>query len=97
MPLNNLLFLQRAIRGMYGCDSRHAQSVRVTETFAAELAWEGVVELFDLIDCADGARCYAWAYREKSENKALVVLETAEVNSAQKAVQKAIAARLRQR
>ena len=54
--------LQEAIRNLHGCDSVWIQAVRVKETFQGEIVWEGLVQVFDLIDHPEATRCYAWSH-----------------------------------
>lgn len=39
--------IQDAIKRLHGCDSKHVESVRVTETWQGETVWDGTVEVFD--------------------------------------------------
>lgn len=84
--------LRQAIRRLYGCVSKHSSSIPVKETFNGQTVWDGVVEVFDLIDCPNANRCYAWSYAEGKETKYYVVLEIPPVNSAKTAVQASIVA-----
>ena len=67
------------------------------EAPSGEAVWEGVVEVFDLPSCAAGSRCYAWSYRDGGEMKSMIVLETATVTSALRAVQAALKIKTRAR
>lgn len=87
--------LQKAIQAMHGCESRHVQSVPVREVFRGETAWQGTVEVFDLIGHAKAKRCYAWSYQDGGETKSTAVLEIPPVDSPQTAVMVAIAAEAR--
>ncbi len=78
---------------MYGCEARHVESMRVEQTYAEWLPWEGVVEVFDLIDFPAAKRCYAWGYRENTRTRAAIVLETRLITSAQSAVAFVVGAR----
>lgn len=88
--------LQKAIRAMHGCESRHIESVPVHEVFRGETAWHGTVEVFDLIGHAKAKRAYAWSYQDAGETKSTAVLEIPPVDSPQSAVMVAIAAKARQ-
>ena len=67
--------LQEAIRNLHGCDSVWIQAVRVKETFQGEIVWEGLVQVFDLIDHPEATRCYAWSHAvEGSEGRRFVVV-----------------------
>jgi hypothetical protein len=41
--------LKDAIRAMHGCESLHVESVAVKGVFEDQTAWEGKVEVFDLV------------------------------------------------
>jgi hypothetical protein len=85
--------LKDAIRETHGCDSRHVESVPVHEVFEGQTAWEGTVEVFDLIGHPKAKRAYAWSYREGDQMKSVAVLEIPPVDSPQTAVKMAIAAK----
>ncbi len=86
--------LQRAIRDLHGCDSRHCESVRVTETWQGETVWDGTVEVFDLIGHPTAKRAYAWSHALEGSTKRrfVAVLHEGKVNSPQAAVRAAIVA-----
>jgi hypothetical protein len=90
-----LLGLQYAIHGMHGCQSRYVRSVPVREVFNNLVAWEGVVEVFDLIGHPKAKRCYAWSFREGKQIRSFAVLELPPVDSPETAVKVAIAAEAR--
>jgi hypothetical protein len=54
--------LKDAIETMHKCAARFVESVPVIELFRGELAWDGVVEVFDLTVHPRAKRCYAWFY-----------------------------------
>jgi len=64
-----------AIRAMHGCESLHVESVAVKEVFEGQTAWEGKVEVFDLVGHRQAKRAYAWSYRDGNQNKTFAVLE----------------------
>ena len=97
MQLNNIPVLQEAIRAAEHCESRHLKTVRVRETFAAELAWEGMVETFELLNHPTATECYAWAYRENSETKTMLILRSERNDGPEAAVEAAIAERRKHR
>ena len=84
--------LREAIRVMHGCESRHVASKPVREMFQGELAWQGIVEVFDLIGHPKAKTCYAWSYRDGKMLRAITVLELPPVDSPESAVKVAIAA-----
>ena len=87
--------LQEAIRKTHGCESRHVASEQVYETFEGRIAWQGTVEVFDLIDHPKAKRAYAWTYQDHDQNETVMVLKIPPVDSSQSAVKVAIAARAR--
>ena len=95
MQPKNLQRLQSAIKAMHGCDSRYVESVPVHEVFQGETAWQGTVEVFDLIGHEKAKRVYAWQYEDRKETKTVSVLEIPPVDSPQTAVKVAIAAKAR--
>ena len=84
--------LQETIRNLHGCDSVWIQAVRVKETFQGEIVWEGLVQVFDLIDHPEATRCYAWSHAvEGSERRRFVaVLDKEPVSSPAAAVRASI-------
>ncbi len=77
---------------MHKCTARFVESVPVIELFRGEVAWDGVVETFELAGHPRAKRCYAWSYVENDEPKYVTVLEIPPVDSAETAVKIAIAA-----
>jgi hypothetical protein len=68
-------------------------SVRVEEKFQGQLAWSGIVEVFDLIGHPKAKHAYAWTYLDGDQNKTTVVLKIPPVDSPQSAVKVAIASK----
>lgn len=89
--------LQSAIETMHNCTARFVESVPVIELFRGEVAWDGVVETFELTGHPRAKRCYSWSYVENDEPQYVTVLEIPPVDSAQVAVQVAIAGEHRRR
>ena len=87
--------LKDAIRETHGCESLHVESVPVKEVFENQIAWEGTVEVFDLVGHEKAKRAYAWSYRDGDQNKSIAVLEIPPVDSPQSAVKVAIASKAR--
>jgi hypothetical protein len=77
------------ITQLHECDALHTGSVPVKEVFQGQTAWEGVVEVFDLIGHPKAKRCYAWTYGEPEEF--ITVLEIPPVVDAQSAVKVGVA------
>jgi hypothetical protein len=93
MPPKNVQSLQSAIKAMHGCGSRYVESVPVHEVFHGQTAWQGTVEVFELIGHVKAKRAYTWQYDEGKDTKTISVLEIPPVNSPQSAVRVAIASK----
>jgi hypothetical protein len=76
-------------------ENKSVGSEPVIELFKGQVAWDGVVEIFDLTGHSKAKRCYAWSYLENDEPQYTTVLEIPPVNSAETAVKVAIAAKTR--
>src|SRR5207302_8740835 len=87
--------LQKAIKETHGCDSKHVGSEQVHESFGGRIAWQGTVEILDLIGHPKAKRAYAWTYQDHDQNKTVTVLHVPPVVSPQTAVKVAIAANAR--
>ncbi len=87
--------LKEAIRATHGCESLHVESVPVKVVFEGDTAWEGTVEVFDLVGHPKANRAYAWSYRDGDETKSITVLQIPPVDSPQSAVKVAIASKAR--
>ena len=80
--------LREAIQNTHGCDSTHADTVAVREAFNGQIVWDGEVEVFDLIDHASAAQCYAWGFQDDhGQWQYVAVLKTPPVSTALQAVQ----------
>ena len=90
MSPKEITALKDAIRETHGCESLNVDSVAVKEVFENETAWEGTVEVFDLVGHPKANRVYAWSYRDGDETKSITVLHLSPVNSPQSAVKAAI-------
>ncbi len=93
MPPKEITELKDAIRAMHGCESLHVESVPVKEVFEGQTAWEGTVEVFDLVGHPKAKRAYAWSHRDADQNTTVAVLEIPPVDSPQSAVKVAIASK----
>ena len=87
--------LKDAIETMHRCKAVHFASEAVVELFRGEVAWDGVVETFNLADHPQAKRCYACSYEDKGETQFVTVLELPPVDSPETAVKVAIAAEAR--
>jgi hypothetical protein len=88
--------LREAIRAMHGCRSRYVKSIPIREVFNGLVAWDGVVEVFDLIDHPKAKRCYAWSFDDGKQTRSITVLELPPVDSPETAVKVAIASKARE-
>ncbi len=84
--------LQKAILDLHGCKATWVESVPVKEVFEGETVWEGVVQVFDLIDHPKTNWCYAWSHELEGSKKRrfFAVLHQGGVDSPEKAVRAAI-------
>lgn len=72
------------------CNATHCQTVFVHEKTADnETVWFGDVEVFELTNCRDASRCYAWHCVENGI-QIVTVLHSRLVDSAHRAVQAAL-------
>ena len=80
--------LATAIHDLYGCKATWKESVPVKETFQDQVVWEGVVQVFDLIDHPTVKKCYAWSYviDDSRKSKFIAVLHQKPVVSPEAAV-----------
>src|SRR5688572_2104093 len=85
--------LKDAIQATHGCASRHFTTIPVTEMFRGKIAWQGDVEVFDLIKHPKAQHCYAWSYDDNGTTHTTAVLGIPPVDSAETAVKVAIAAK----
>jgi hypothetical protein len=84
------------ITSIDGCECVHVASEPVHEVFQGQTAWQGTVEVFDIIGHPRAKRVYAWQYEDDDkQTKTITVLEIPPVDSAQTAVKVAIAAEVR--
>jgi hypothetical protein len=82
--------LLEAIRKKHGCDATWIESQYVHETFQGQTAWEGDVQVFELIGHPKGtAKAYAWSFVNEDTGKRLstVVLGEGPVTTPLRAVQ----------
>ncbi len=60
--------IQDAIRKIHGCEARHIESVPVKEQFKGQTVWQGVVEVFELINHPKAKICYAWGHHTDTKD-----------------------------
>src|SRR6516164_6508843 len=90
--MNEIDTLREVILELHGCSSRHVSTVPVKETSQGHTVWQGLVEVFDLIDHPKAHRCYAWTYQnDEGRMQYAAVLGMPPVQSAHDAVKAAIA------
>ena len=85
--------LRTVIRRLHGVESKHIESVPVKETFQGKTVWDGVVEVFELIDHPTTMRLYAWAHDTddpQNPRRHVTVLHGHPIKTARDAVRAAI-------
>ena len=85
--------IRHAVETTQHCKARHVGYEMVIELFRDELAWDGIVDIFDLEGHPKAKRCYAWSFMQDGEPQYTTVLEIPPVDSAETAVKIAIAAK----
>jgi hypothetical protein len=92
--------LQDVIRRLHGVEARHLESVAVKEAFQGKTAWEGIVEVFELIGHPRAPKVYAWVHGTddpRHPRRHVTVLHIPPVTSAILAVRAAIVEEFRSR
>ena len=90
--MNEIDTLREVILELHGCSSRHVSTVPVKETSQGHTVWQGLIEVFDLIDHPKADRCYAWTYQDdEGRIQYAAVLGLPPVQSAHDAVKAEIA------
>lgn len=90
--------LQDAIRHLHGVESTWVESVPVKDTFAGEVAWDGVVQVFTLKDHPTATHAYAWSHATTGTKRRFVaVLGEGPIDSPELAVKAAIVQEGRER
>jgi hypothetical protein len=86
--------LKQAVESRHGGTATHARSVPVHESFRGREIWNGVVQVFDLVDSPSGAtRAYAWSYGlPDGERRVIAVLQAGSVIGPREAVRAAMVA-----
>lgn len=84
--------LAEAISRMHDCSASHAETVRVIERVAAETAFDGDVEIFDLAGHSKATQAFGWAWKDDAgEIQYIGILNVPPIDSPREAVQAAIA------
>lgn len=91
--------IKKAILNLHGCRATWVESVPVKEIFEGEIAWEGVVEVFDLEGHPAAKRAYACSHRigHSRKRKFFAVLHQGSVKSPLDAVRAAIVEEFRKK
>jgi len=85
--MNDLGKLKKTILDLHGCDSAHAASIAVHETFEGKTVWQGIVEVFSLVNHPKAKDPYAWTYKnDAGELRHVAVLGVPPINAAYDAV-----------
>ena len=85
--------IKKAVEEHAGCAATHRESAPVTEGYLDQkIAWEGVVEVFDLDGHPKAKRAYGWQFWEGRNAQYTVVLGIPPVDSPNAAVRASIAA-----
>jgi hypothetical protein len=90
--------LQEVIYEMYGVQSMHVDSVRVTEILEDNTVWDGLVEVFEIHGHPTAPIVYAWAQDTNNlqkPKKYFAVLHLDAVDSREAAVKAAVVQELR--
>ena len=85
--------LRGVIRHLHGVESKHVESVPIKETFRGQTVWEGVVEVFRLIEHPSATMIYAWSHETDdpvNPRRHVTVLHSHPIQSARDAVRAAI-------
>ncbi len=80
---------------MHKCKAQHVSSKAVIDLFRGTVAWDGVVETFNIEGHSKAKRCYVWAFVKDGQQQYTTVLEIPPVDSPQTAVRLSIAAEAR--
>lgn len=83
--------LKDAIELEHRCRAEHVRSVPVREMSGDEVAWEGIVQVFELVGHAVAKCCFAWPYRSGGLRRVVTMLQVPPVTSPQSAVRAALA------
>jgi len=60
--MSHIADLRDVIHRLHGATATYVESVFVRETHKGKIVWDGVVEVFDLVDHPKANRIYAWAH-----------------------------------
>ena len=85
--------IKQIIKERFGCEAQFTGFQPVNEQFDGQTAWQGTVEIFDLIGHPTAKGVYAWQDIEQGQSKIFTVLKIPPVDSPQTAVKMVIAAK----
>ena len=89
--------IKKAVEEHAGCAATHRESAPVTEGYLDQkIAWEGVVEVFDLDGHPKANRAYGWQFWAGRNAQYTVVLGIPPIDSPSAAVRASIAAEAQQ-
>ena len=82
---------RQAVERLHNCTATYKESVGVREEFRDQIAWEGMVEVFD-VDHPDTDTCYAWSFpvEDSDRRKFYAVLKIPPIDSPERAVRASI-------
>ena len=91
MGTESLSNLKAAVERLHECNATHKESVSVREEHQGQVAWEGIIEVFD-VDHPDTDTCYAWSspVEGSDRRKFYAVLKIPPINSPEAAVRASI-------
>lgn len=88
--------LREAVLKLHRCKDAHwVATVPMREEWKGKTAWQGVVQVFELVGHNRAKRIYVWNYDEGGRSYYTTVLEIPPVNDAESAVKVAIASKAR--
>ena len=64
--LNDIPALKKVIKDQHGLDATHLFFIRITENVGGEVVWDGSVEVFLVRGNPAVDRCFAWQYKDSS-------------------------------
>src|SRR5215212_12115452 len=88
--------LKDAIEVMHKCKAMFLQNVPIVALMGSKVVWDVVVTVFAIIGHPKAQRCYAWGYRDETDDQFVTVLELPPVKDARTAVQASIVAQSKQ-
>lgn len=78
--------LQNAIEQSANCKAKYLRTEPVKEEFQCKTAWEGKVEIFELIGHPKTNRAYGWGFQEGKKAEFSVIIGIPPVTSPEMAV-----------